>query len=68
MTVTVLSSHRVTAPAGAQGGGNGASGINTVARADGTQIALDGNDQIALNPGDVFCMHTPGGGGFGSIS
>ncbi len=65
MTATVLSSHRVTAPAGAAGGGPGKTGRNRVERADGTVEALRGNDRAEMRAGDVFAMKTPGGGGFG---
>lgn len=66
MTVTVLSSHREVPPHGMSGGGHGGVGENFVTRADGTHHALGGNDQVELAIGDVFTMHTPGGGGFGA--
>ena len=65
MTVTVLSSHRKTAPFGIKGGGAGKPGRNLVLRADGSVVELQGNDSIEVGSGDVFVMHTPGGGGFG---
>ncbi|MGR3497131.1 hydantoinase B/oxoprolinase family protein [Citreimonas sp.] len=65
-TVTVLSSHRETAPFGAAGGGDGLPGENLVRRADGTEERLRGNDQTEMAAGDVFMMHTPGGGGYGA--
>lgn len=67
MTVTVLSSHRVVRPHGAQGGGAGAVGENSVVRADGKVEPLQGNDEAALEVGDFFVMKTPGGGGFGAV-
>ncbi|MCR8726222.1 hydantoinase B/oxoprolinase family protein [Frigidibacter sp. SLM-1] len=67
VTVTVLSSHRVTQPAGLDGGGPGAVGENWVERADGRVERLKGNDQAELAPGDVFVMRTPGGGGCGAV-
>ena len=66
MTVTVLSSHRRTAPFGVGGGKDGAPGENLVERADGRTDRLAGNDRTEMAPGDVFVMRTPGGGGFGS--
>jgi 5-oxoprolinase (ATP-hydrolysing) len=66
MTVTVLTSNRLRQPHGAEGGSPGASGINTVVRADGAQEVLAGNDRTELRAGDAFLMQTPGGGGFGS--
>jgi 5-oxoprolinase (ATP-hydrolysing) len=65
LTVTVLSSHRATAPFGVDGGEPGAVGRNIVERADGTTEELLGNDERELNPGDAFLMETPGGGGYG---
>ena len=65
MTATVLSSHRVVPPAGAAGGGAGATGVNAVERADGTREELAGNDAVEMAAGDVFEMRTPGGGGYG---
>ncbi len=65
MTVTVLTSHRITAPHGAAGGACGATGENVVIRADGTHVELKGNDATDMNIGDVFVLKSPGGGGFG---
>ena len=64
MTVTVLSSHRVTEPAGSMGGGAGKCGENMIARHDGALEKLQGNDAAQMREGDVFIMHTPGGGGY----
>jgi len=66
MTVTVLSSHRRTAPFGVNGGEDGTAGENWVERADGRSDVLSGNDRTEMAPGDVFVMRTPGGGGYGS--
>ncbi len=68
MTATVLSSHRSTRPAGADGGQPGHPGHNFVERADGTVVQLDGNDEVEMAAGDVFVMQTPGGGGFGTAT
>jgi 5-oxoprolinase (ATP-hydrolysing) len=65
MTVTTLSSHRITRPAGLEGGEDGATGRNAVERADGRVEELEGNDQTEMAEGDVFVLETPGGGGFG---
>ena len=67
MTATILSSHRKTQPFGANGGGAGMAGINSVIRADGTVVELRGNDQIEMAEGDSFVIKTPGGGGYGKI-
>ena len=68
MTVTVLSSNRIKQARGLLGGTAGLSGRNAVLKADGTWIALKGNDQIEVQVGDVFVMETPGGGGCAMMS
>ncbi len=68
VTVTVLSSHRETKPYGMAGGEAGERGENSVLRADGSVVRLQGNDEIELGPGDVFVIKTPGGGGYGPPS
>jgi 5-oxoprolinase (ATP-hydrolysing) len=66
MTATMLTSHRVVAPFGLEGGSPGSCGKNTVVRSDGSTEQLRGNDEISLGPGDMLVIETPGGGGFGS--
>jgi 5-oxoprolinase (ATP-hydrolysing) len=66
MTVTVLSSHRVIPPHGMAGGHPGATGENSIRRSDGTVERLQGNDEAAVGPGDVFILKSPGGGGYGT--
>ncbi|MEX0694101.1 MAG: hydantoinase B/oxoprolinase family protein [Rhodospirillales bacterium] len=65
MTVTVLSSHRHTDPFGMKGGKPGQRGENSVDRVDGTTDTLRGNAETEMQPGDVFVLKTPGGGGYG---
>ena len=65
MTVTMLSSHRITTPHGAKGGDAGAIGENSVIRANGEHQTLKGNDEISVSSGDVVVLKTPGGGGYG---
>ena len=65
MHAAILSNHRNVAPFGLEGGGDGALGRSYVRRADGTEVALSGRDEIDVAPGDVFVIETPGGGGFG---
>ncbi|MNW01648.1 Hydantoinase B/oxoprolinase [compost metagenome] len=48
------------------GGSAGAVGLNKVVRANGKVEALDHIGQAQMQPGDVFEIHTPGGGGFGT--
>jgi 5-oxoprolinase (ATP-hydrolysing) len=66
MTGGILSGHRVVAPYGLKGGGEGALGRNTVIRANGTTETLKGTDGTEMMPGDVFVVETPGGGGYGA--
>ena len=65
MTVNILSSRRVIAPYGVDGGEPGAVGRNRIFRADGRIEEMAGNSQAEVGPGDVFEIATPGGGGYG---
>lgn len=65
MTVTVLCGHRRVPPFSVDGGEPGKVGIEWVERADGSVDSVRGIDAVDVNPGDVFVMETPGGGGFG---
>jgi 5-oxoprolinase (ATP-hydrolysing) len=65
MTAVIVSSRRAVAPFGLAGGGSGAPGLQWVERADGTREELAGRASAELTPGDVFCIATPGAGGFG---
>jgi 5-oxoprolinase (ATP-hydrolysing) len=65
MTASILSGHRRIPPHGLAGGAAGECGRNWVERADGTRVALGGADKAEVEPGDVFVIQTPGGGGFG---
>jgi 5-oxoprolinase (ATP-hydrolysing) len=65
MTAAILSGRRRVAPYGMAGGAPGAVGRNYVVRADGSTVALSGTGKVEMDPGDVFVIETPGGGGFG---
>lgn len=65
MTAAILSSRRVVAPHGLAGGGNGECGASWIERADGTREALRPCDVAEMEPGDVFVVSTPSGGGYG---
>jgi 5-oxoprolinase (ATP-hydrolysing) len=65
MTAAILANHRRVPPYGMAGGGPGALGRSTVIRADGRVETLGSTDQVEMQPGDVFVIETPGGGGFG---
>ncbi len=65
MTAAILSNRRKHPPFGLEGGAPGACGRNTVERADGRVEHLAGRAQVSVEPGDVFVIETPGGGGWG---
>ena len=65
MTAVIVASRREVAPFGLEGGADGAPGLQWVERADGTTETLTGTARAELQPGDVFVIETPGGGGFG---
>ncbi len=65
MNAAILSNRRALAPPGLAGGGDAMPGINRVERADGTIEELPATAEIALAPGDVVVIETPGGGGYG---
>jgi len=67
MTAAILSGHRRIAPYGMAGGAPGAVGRNHVERANGDIIELQACDRIDMQPGDVFVIETPGGGGYGGV-
>ena len=66
MTASILSNGRVVPSFGAAGGSPGAVGVNRVERADGRAEPLGHIGSVAMQPGDVFVIETPGGGGFGA--
>ncbi len=65
MTANILSNGRQHPAFGLAGGEPGKPGINRVIRADGTVEELGHIAQVQMQPGDVFEIHTPGGGGYG---
>ena len=65
MRAAILSNRRRVAPPGLAGGGDGAKGVNRVERADGGEEVLGATAEMAMGPGDVFVIETPGGGGYG---
>jgi len=66
MTAAILSNNRIHAPFGMAGGSPGATGVNTVLRADGTIELIGHIGKTDMAPGDLFVIETPGGGGYGS--
>uniref|UniRef100_A0A8C2ZQS6 5-oxoprolinase, ATP-hydrolysing n=1 Tax=Cyclopterus lumpus TaxID=8103 RepID=A0A8C2ZQS6_CYCLU len=65
VVLSVLTERRSTRPYGLQGGEDGAAGLNLLHRADGRVLNLGAKTSIGLQPGDMFCLYTPGGGGYG---
>ena len=65
MTAAILSNRRRVPPFGAHGGQPGATGVNRIERLVGTVELLASTAEVAMAPGDVFVIETPGGGGFG---
>jgi 5-oxoprolinase (ATP-hydrolysing) len=68
MTASILSNGRIHPAFGMAGGAPGAVGINRVVRSNGVVEELKHIGQAQMQPGDVFEIHTPGGGGFGAVT
>jgi 5-oxoprolinase (ATP-hydrolysing) len=66
MTASILSNGRLKPAFGLRGGAPGATGLNRVLRADGSELLLGPTASVHMQPGDVFEILTPGGGGFGA--
>ncbi|MEK7412406.1 MAG: hydantoinase B/oxoprolinase family protein [Planctomycetota bacterium] len=66
MTASILSNGRTVPAFGLEGGKPGACGINRIERIDGRVEQLGHIGSVAMAPGDVFVIETPGGGGFGA--
>jgi len=65
MTAAILSGHRRIPPYGMAGGEPGSCGVNRLERTDGSEIKLSDTGQVEADPGDIFVIETPGGGGYG---
>jgi N-methylhydantoinase B len=68
MTANILSSHRLIPPFGLNGGESGKVGRNWIKRENGTEENLGSTATVEMQPGDIFVIETPGGGGFGKSS
>ena len=66
MTASILSNGRQHGAFGMAGGKPGQVGINRVVRGDGRVEELGHIGQAEMKRGDVFEIHTPGGGGYGA--
>jgi 5-oxoprolinase (ATP-hydrolysing) len=65
MTASILSNGRNSGAFGAAGGSPGQPGVNKVERANGQTEVLGHIGSTEMEPGDVFVIETPGGGGYG---
>jgi 5-oxoprolinase (ATP-hydrolysing) len=65
MEASILSNGRRIPAFGMAGGQPGALGENRVERADGRVERLAHIASCEMQPGDVFVIETPGGGGYG---
>jgi 5-oxoprolinase (ATP-hydrolysing) len=65
MEAGILSTRRKVAPFGVAGGEDGARGKNAIKRRSGARENLDGCADAKVEPGDIFVIETPGGGGYG---
>jgi 5-oxoprolinase (ATP-hydrolysing) len=66
MNASVLSNNRRVPTFGLGGGQAGALGVNRIERADGRVETLGHLGSADMQPGDVFVLMTPGGGGCGT--
>jgi 5-oxoprolinase (ATP-hydrolysing) len=67
MTASILSNGRRHGAFGMGGGEPGAVGQNWIERQDGRIERLEHIGQADMQPGDIFAISTPGGGGYGPI-
>uniref|UniRef100_A0A3B4APS0 Uncharacterized protein n=1 Tax=Periophthalmus magnuspinnatus TaxID=409849 RepID=A0A3B4APS0_9GOBI len=65
VVLSVLTERRSFRPYGLDGGEDGAAGLNLLQRQDGRLLNLGAKTSVTLEPGDIFCLYTPGGGGYG---
>ncbi len=65
MQANMLANRRRIPPRGIKGGGDAAPGRNYVVRTDGSREELPATASTAMEPGDVYVVETPGGGGYG---
>ncbi|MDR3370734.1 hydantoinase B/oxoprolinase family protein [Rhodoferax sp.] len=65
MTASILSNGRIHGAFGAAGGQPGQPGLNRVVRTDDRVEDLGHIGQADMFAGDIFEIHTPGGGGYG---
>jgi 5-oxoprolinase (ATP-hydrolysing) len=67
MTANILANRRRVAPFGLAGGEDGQVGRNWIVRANGDVELFGATYATTVQPGDVFVIETPGGGGYGRV-
>lgn len=65
MQANMLANRRRIPPKGIEGGSDAMAGRNYVLRTDGNEEELPATASTAMEPGDVYVIETPGGGGYG---
>jgi len=65
MSCAILSSSRIHAPKGLDGGGDGEVGSTLIRRTNGEIEKLQHNDQTEVSAGDAVILNTPAAGGYG---
>lgn len=65
MTAAILANHRIVAPFGLEGGGDGDVGRAYILRGGTSREDLASTARVTMQAGDSFVIETPGGGGFG---
>ena len=65
MRANILANRRAVPPSGLAGGGDALPGRNWVERVDGATEMLAATGAAEMQPGDLFVIETPGGGGYG---
>lgn len=67
LVMSILSERRNRRPYGMKGGGDGEMGLNLIERRDGKIINIGGKSTTKLDLGEKLIIHSPGGGGYGSV-
>jgi 5-oxoprolinase (ATP-hydrolysing) len=67
MTASILSNGRIHPAFGSAGGLDGEVGKNSILRVNGSVEVLGHIGQADMQPGDIFEIATPGGGGYGRL-
>uniref|UniRef100_A0A0K8SCA3 5-oxoprolinase n=1 Tax=Lygus hesperus TaxID=30085 RepID=A0A0K8SCA3_LYGHE len=66
ISLSILTERRVFHPYGMESGQPGAKGVNLLQRKNGSILYLGSKTAINVEPGEIFTLLTPGGGGWGS--